>query len=253
MLFPAHFCFAPKMAAFGLTVGERLFCDYHGWAGVYPRTIVHWGKQLEYTNANGEMAVWFLRALDKAENFILIDPRATATVQRARLWLPVRPGTDAALALGMLNYIIQENLYDRDFIEKWCHGFNQLRERVKEYPLEKVSKITWVPEDKIKEAARLIAVGSPTCIQMGEALEANNNSIQTLRAIICLMAITGNIERPGGMVSWSPSPAGPMEDFALEVPPSSQKPLGAEEFKLLAMPPFAMCHWESVCERSIEW
>jgi len=61
VLFPAHFCFAPKMAAFGLTVGGRLFCDYHGWAGVYPRTIVHWGKQLEYTNADGEMAVWFLR------------------------------------------------------------------------------------------------------------------------------------------------------------------------------------------------
>lgn len=247
VLFPAHFCFAPKMAAFGITVGGRLFCDFHGWAGVYPRTIVQWGKQLEYTNADGEMGVWFLRALERAENLILIDPRATALAHRAKLWLPVRPGTDAALALGMINHIIQEGLYDREFVERWTYGFDRLAERAKEYDLRRVSEITWVQEGKIREAAELIATCGPSSIQMGEALEASNNSIQTLRAIICLMALTGNIERPGGMVSWLPSPAGPMEDFALEVPAPKESPLGADEYKLLGMPPFAMCHWETVC------
>lgn len=248
VLFPAHFCFAPRMAAFGLTVGGRLFCDYHGWGGVHPKTIVHWGKQLEYSNADGEMGVWFLRALEKAQNFILVDPRATALAHRATLWVPIRPGTDAALALGVLRVIIEEKLYDREFVEKWTYGFEALAERVRQYDLKWVSHITWVPEEKIKAMARAIACEGPTCIQIGQALEASNNSIQTLRAIICILAITGNIERPGSMVQWVPSPAGPMEDFALEVPAPEELPIGANEHKLLAMPPFAMCHWDSVCK-----
>lgn len=252
VLLPAHFCYGPRLAAFGVTVGGRLYCDYHGWGEIFPKTIVHWGKQLEYTNADGEMAVWFLRALDKAEHFILIDPRATAVAHRADLWLPVRPGTDAALALGMLNVILNEELYDRDFVENWTFGFDKLKKRVEDYPPEKVSEITWVPAEKIKEAAEIFATEKPGCIQIGQALEAGNNSIQTLRAIICLLAITGNIENPGGMVNWLPSPAGPMEDFALEVPAPRELPMGAEKYKLLAMPPFAMCHFETVCRDLLE-
>ncbi|AIG98077.1 Anaerobic dehydrogenase, typically selenocysteine-containing [Archaeoglobus fulgidus DSM 8774] len=248
VLLPAHFCYAPRLAAFGITVGGRLYCDYHGWGGEYPKTIVHWGKQLEYTNADGEMAVWFLRALEEAEHFILVDPKATPVAHRADLWLPVRPGTDAALALGMLNVIISEELYDKDFVEQWTHGFDRLRERVEEYSPDKVSRITWVPEDKIKLAAEWFATSRPGCIQIGQALEAGNNSIQTLRAIICLMAVTGNIERPGGMVNWVPPETGEMEEFALEVPPPEELPIGADRYKLLALPPFAMCHFESVCE-----
>jgi len=57
---PAHFCYGPKLAVFGMMVGGRLYCDYHGWGGEYPKTQISWGKQLEITNADGEMAVWFL-------------------------------------------------------------------------------------------------------------------------------------------------------------------------------------------------
>lgn len=239
---PAHFCYAPRLAVFGSTVGGRLYCDYHGWGGAYPKTQISWGKQLEISNADGEMAVWFLNSLEKAEKLILIDPRTTRLAERATLWLQIRPGTDAALALGMLHVIINEELYDKDFVENWTHGFAQLKERVQEYPVDKVAGITWVPRDKIIKAARLFATATPGCIQTGESLEGSINAIQTLRAITCLMAVTGNIERPGGMVNWLPPDCGPMEDFALEPPIPQAQPVGSDQFKFLSSPPFAMCH-----------
>jgi len=243
---PADFCYGPRLAVFGMTVGGRLYCDYHGWGGEYPKTQISWGKQLEITNADGEMAVWFLDSLDKAEHLILIDPRPTRLAGRADLWLRVRPGTDAALALGMLNVIINEGLYDKEFVEKWTYGFDKLRERVQEYPPEKVSEITWIPKDRIVAAARILATKKPGCIQTGESLEASNNSTQTLRAIVCLMAITGNIERPGSMINWVTPDTGPMEAFAVDVPAPEEPAIGAEQFRLLASPPFAMCHMHTL-------
>jgi len=243
---PADFCYAPRIAVFGMMVGGRLYCDYHGWGGEYPKTQISWGKQLEITNADGEMAVWFLDSLDKAEHLILIDPRATALAGRADIWLRVRPGTDAALALGMLNVILNEELYDKDFVENWTHGFDGLRGRVQEYPPERVAEITWIPRDRIVEAARTFATAKPGCIQIGESLEAGNNPIQTLRAIVCLMAVTGNIERPGSMVNWVPPDTGPLEDFALEVPAPEGTPIGADDFRLLGQPPFPICHMHTL-------
>ena len=243
---PADFCYGPRLAVFGMTVGGRLYCDYHGWGGEYPKTQISWGKQLEITNADGEMAVWFLDSLDKAEHLILIDPRPTRLAGKADLWLRVRPGTDAALALGMLNVIINEGLYDKEFVEKWTYGFDKLRERVQEYPPEKVAEITWIPKDKIIKAARMLATKKPGCIQIGESLEASNNSTQTLRAIVCLMAITGNVERPGSMINWVTPDTGPMEAFAVDVPAPEEPAIGAEQFRLLASPPFAMCHMHTL-------
>jgi anaerobic selenocysteine-containing dehydrogenase len=225
-----------------ITVGGRLYCDYHGWGGEYPKTQFAWAKQLEITNADGEMGVWFWDSLEKAKNFILVDPRATAMARKADLWLQLRPGTDAALALGMMHVIINEGIFDSEFVSNWTYGFERLRERVQEYPPQKVAGITWVPEEKIIMAARMLALDTPGCIQIGEPVEASVNSTQNVRALLCLAAITGNIERPGSMVHWVPTEAGPMEDLALEVeiPEESKKTLaGADEFKLGAL---AGCH-----------
>ncbi len=242
LVVPADFCYGPRVSVFGMMVGGRLYCDYHGWGGEYPKTQISWGKQLEISNADGEMAVWFLDSLDRAEHLILIDPRATRLASRADLWLKVRPGTDAALALGMLHVIIKEGLHDKDFVENWTHGFGALKERVQEYPPERVAQITWVPQEKITSAARILASARPGCIQVGQSIEASNNSIQTLRAIVCLMAVTGNIERPGSNVSWMPPDTGPLEEFALEVPAPQEAPIGADDFRLLGNGPFAMAH-----------
>ena len=102
------------------------------------------------------------RAKRKGTKYIVIDPKYSETVGLlADHHLKLRPGTDAALALGWLNVIIEEKLYDKDFVEKWCHGFDQLKERVHQYPPERVAEITRLPQDQIVQTARLYATSKP--------------------------------------------------------------------------------------------
>ena len=89
-----------------------------------------------------QLARRIMKARARGAKLIVIDPRLTATTSKADLWLRPRPGTDGALALGMLNIIINEELYDADFVDRWCAGFEELRQRVQEYPVEKVAEIT---------------------------------------------------------------------------------------------------------------
>ncbi len=216
---PGYICHSPRLGLYGLVTGYgRLYCDYHGWGGEFPKTQISWAKQLEISSADGEMAVWYMNSLRHVKNLIMIDPRETALSSRATLWLQVRPGADAALALGMINVIINEGIYDKDFVANWTYGFDKLKERVQEYTPERVAKITWVPAEDIIKAARLFAVDTPGCIQVGSSLERQANCGQTIRAIICLLGITGNIERPGSMISWIPPDTGQLEDFFNEIP-----------------------------------
>jgi anaerobic selenocysteine-containing dehydrogenase len=162
--------------------------------------------------------VWYLNSLRHVKNLIVIDPRETALSSRAALWLQIRPGTDAALALAMMNVIINENLYDKEFVNNWTYGFESLKKRVQEYTPARAAEITWLNEDDIVKAARMFAVDTPGCIQIGSSLERQANCGQTIRAIICLMAITGNIERPGSMISWVVPDTGLLEEFFWEIP-----------------------------------
>jgi len=108
---PGYICHSPRLGLYGLVTGYgRLYCDYHGWGGEYPKTQISWAKQLEISSADGEMAVWFLNSLKYVKNLIVIDPRETALSSRATLWLQIRPGSDAALALGMMNVFMIRSL-----------------------------------------------------------------------------------------------------------------------------------------------
>jgi len=92
---------------------------------------------------------------------IVVDPRETQTAKLADLWLQLRPGTDTALLMSMINVIIDEELYDKEFVDKWCYGFDKLAERAGGYPPEKAAEITWIPADKIREAARICGRNKP--------------------------------------------------------------------------------------------
>jgi anaerobic selenocysteine-containing dehydrogenase len=233
---PGYICHSPRLGLYGLVTGYgRLYCDYHGWGGEFPKTQISWAKQLEISSADGEMAVWFLNSLKHVKNLIVIDPRETALSSRATLWLQIRPGTDAALALAMINVIINEGLYDKEFVENWTYGFDKLKERVQEYTPEHAAEITWLKADDIIKAARLFAMDTPGCIQVGSSLERQANCGQTIRSIICLLGVTGNIERPGSMVAWMPPDTGLREDFFTEIPitPEMRKGIvGSDEYKM---------------------
>ena len=108
--------------------------------------------------------------------------------------------TDSALGIAMLNVIINEDLYDHDFVENWTFGFEDLRERVQEYPPDKVAKICWVDEADIVGAARMIANAKPCTFLWGLAMDSNTYATQAGHTFLCIAAITGNLDVPGGVV-----------------------------------------------------
>ena len=129
---------------------------------------------------------------------IVIDPRRTRTAAPADHWLAPRPGTDSALALGFLHVIIRENLYDAPFVKRWCHGFDLLSFHVSPYTPAHVEHITGIPAADIERVARCYATLGPATIFHGRGIDQiGPNSLQTHRALACLKAITGNIDRPG--------------------------------------------------------
>jgi len=187
-----HVCHVPRMVAAELTFGFLPGAEY----GHPPACIVVWGANMAETRSNVHRD--FVQAVEKGAKVIAIDPLETGIAKMADLWLRVRPGSDLALALGMINVIINEELYDKDFVNKWTVGFDKLKHHVQDYPLERVAEITWVPADLIVRAGRLYAANRPGHIAWGNALDHQLNSFQVARALSILMALTGNLGVPGG-------------------------------------------------------
>jgi anaerobic selenocysteine-containing dehydrogenase len=177
-----------------------------------PACILMWGANIAFTHLPNYVRLQ--KALKQGMKLVVIDPRETSLAARAHLWLQPRPKSDLALALGMTNIIISEGLYETSFVDEWTVGFNRLREHVKDYPVEKVEEITWVPKEKIIEAARLYATTKPASIQDGNSMDDDLNSVQTARAIAILRAITGNLGIPGGDIDWADLPLGLKPTYA---------------------------------------
>jgi len=180
-----------------------------------------------------------LEAKKHGSKLIVIDPRYTGCAEKADLWLRLRPGTDPALLLGMINVIIEEDLYDKKFVEKWCYGFDKLAERAREYPTKKVEEITSVPEEKIREAARVYADNKPAMIHSYMGLEHLSSNVQALQARHILPSITGNIDIPGGNVFYDEIIQDYMEDAEIELgekvhPDQARKQIGGDRFKLMS-------------------
>ena len=165
-----------------------------------PECIVIWGTNPVVCNSDAFLGHWIVEAMKRGSELVTIDPQLTWIASKSKYWLRLRPGTDAALALGMMNVIIGEDLVDHDFIDKWTYGFEALAERVKDYPVEKVAEICWVEPELIVEAARFYAKAHPSTIQWGLAVDMSKIGTPTAHAIACLAGITGNIDNPGGNI-----------------------------------------------------
>jgi anaerobic selenocysteine-containing dehydrogenase len=208
---PQNVCHMPREISAHLTIGFWPEVDYDH----PPACIVLWGSNLDQTNEEATISSRLRRAIGRGSRLIVVDPRPTRMAKKAAFWLRLRPGTDAALALGMMNVIVEEGLEDREFVEAWTEGFPELRVRLLEYSLPRVEEITWVPREQIREAARLYACSKPAAIQWGNALEHTVQSHQSCRAVLCLMALTGNVEVPGGNIRTGTPPCMPLRDFVL--------------------------------------
>ena len=189
-------CHAPREITGLHTCGFYPVADLHHKS----KLIFLWASNITSTNEEGEISSMLLKQLKEGAELVVIDPRKIDLVKKSKKWLQLRPGTDHALALGLLNIIIEESLYDKNFVEKWTYGFEDLKNHVKKFTPEKVSEITWVPPDIIRETAKLYALSKPAVIQWGNPIEHNIRTFHTIRALICLMAICGNLDKPGGNV-----------------------------------------------------
>lgn len=208
-----HVCHAPSRVAEVCTMGKSVMMDV-GPDYENANCIVVWGANPIVSHPPRGKEI--VDAKSKRDvKLIVVDPRRTLHASQADLWLQVRPGTDGALALGMINTIVEEKLYDEEFVENWCYGFDKLREHVKQFPPEKVAEITWVPACKIREAARIYATVSPAALHHRVAIEQNVNSTQTCRALAIMVALTGNIDVKGGNVFRMASPKGYLSDDVL--------------------------------------
>lgn len=195
----ALICLGPRVNAGRFTAGVFAGVDYYG--GTPPAGILVWGANPAVSGADGELQWHIKDAVKRGTPLIVVDPRPTELARQAKLWLRVRPGTDGALALAILNVIIEEKHYDVEFVENWTTGFGALRERCREYAPETVEKVTTVPAGHIVEAARMLGSIKPFSLEWGCAIEQSTNSFQTCRAIFMIPAITGNWDVPGGFVA----------------------------------------------------
>ncbi|NPV92475.1 MAG: molybdopterin-dependent oxidoreductase [Firmicutes bacterium] len=179
------------------TCGFYPVADLHNPTGL----ILSFGSNLLSSNEEGQIGSMVLEQIKKKVPLIVVDPRRTELAERAEVWLQVKPGAETALALGLLNVVIEEALYDKEFVEKYTHGLEELAQHIKQYSPEAVSELTWVPADLIRKAARMYAAAKPAALQWGNAIEHSVNVFDSARALVCLMAITGNLEVAGGNVN----------------------------------------------------
>ena len=229
-------CYAPRAMVWFTTFGGHLVPDRRPDT---TRMMVLWGRNPH----EGGPSSWnsFLKAKKAGMRTMVVDPRCTEASRQADRWIAPRPGSDVLLALAMMNVIVGEDLYDHEFVRDCTHGFQALRERVAEFPPERVADKTGLGPDTIREAARFYAAHQPSNMVIGVAAEhCAPNSIQAVRAINLLRALVGSVDVPGGDIIGGPCP-GFLPDVVMELnerlsAEQRDKQLGSERFRFLGYP-----------------
>jgi anaerobic selenocysteine-containing dehydrogenase len=206
-------CYQPRSASCSCVLGAYYpEIDYAGGLeGTYdnpefvvPEAIVVWGKEPLKSNGDGLWGHAVIDLMKRGAKLISVDPRINWLTTRSEVQLRVRPGTDAAMAMAWLWILINEDMVDHDFIERWCYGYDEFVARIndpeKGITPEKAAEICEVDVDLIYKAARMYGNAKPATIAWGLAFDQNQNGNQAGHAILALMAISGNVDVPGGQI-----------------------------------------------------
>lgn len=192
---PGWFCGVPFQSANAFTFGQGAVPDEEG----APELLVVWGTNPNHTSG-GIRRQTVIKIVESGAKIVVIDPRKIDLAGLADMWVKPRPGTDGALAMGLLKVVVEDELYDRQFVADWTIGFDELKAELGTFSLGEVAAATWVPEEQIRELARLIGTNHPTCLHWGNGIDQGVHPFQTHRAISILAAISGNLNVPGGIV-----------------------------------------------------
>jgi anaerobic selenocysteine-containing dehydrogenase len=213
-------CATAGAAGCDVTLGTRAMVDPEASVGC--KYIVNWGSNTAVTNIH----FWKVEheARKRGAKIVTIDPYKSPTAAKSDWWIPVRPGTDAALALGVMHVIFREGWEDRDYLASHCVGADRLRDRaLNEYSPDKVSQITGLPVADIERFAREYArsqelFGGPALIRVNYGLQRHGGGGMAVRTIVCLPALTGDWRHPGAGAFLSTSKAYPFDDNYLTRP-----------------------------------
>ena len=184
-----------------MTVGANIGADIEG----IPQSdlILLWGTNT--LTANPHLWPFITQAREKGATVIAIDPIRTRTAAQCDEWIPIRPGTDAALALGIMHVVVDRGLQDDDYIARYTLGFDQLHERIREYSPAVVSDITGIPAETIVALGERYGRSKATFIRVNYGLQRHAGGGMAVRTIACLPALVGHWRRPGGGVQLSSS------------------------------------------------
>lgn len=199
---PASLCMMPRMTAFNAVLGgTRAEADFER-----TRLLIFWaGNPMAseryscFASFNGMRRI-IPRLKEQGARIIAIDSFRSETVQKADDWVKVNQGSDAALGLAMIHVIIQEGLYDEAFVAEYTHGFEGLKDHVQSCTPQWAQGITGVPAKDIEDLARTYATTKPAAICDGNGLDMYTNGVDAVRTLAILMALTGNLDVPGGNV-----------------------------------------------------
>lgn len=200
----SNLCAVPRQLAFLQSFGGRPEPDYEN-----TKLVIYWGLNPLNSTRFGQYAAYdgFNRILPglkkRGVKIVAVDPMRSETVSLADDWIRPNIATDSALGLSMIHTIIDENLYDKEFVKKWVPGFDEIKAHVANMSPEWAEKITSIPADRIKEFARLYAMTDGATICDGNGLDMHTNGVDMVRVICLLIALTGNIDKPGGNILFS--------------------------------------------------
>ncbi|MCX6649178.1 MAG: molybdopterin-dependent oxidoreductase [Candidatus Bathyarchaeota archaeon] len=227
------YCVGPKMIGYTYTYGKTpQGIPYMPWSDFKnSKYIMLFGTNpaLSFIHRYPRIMSDILDAKEAGAKLVVVDPRFTETASKADIYVPIKPGTDAALLLAMIRTIINEELHDDGFVKKYTIGFERLREHVQRYTPEYAEEITGVPAWRIVEIARQFAAAKPACLDRREGVLHHTNSTHTLRAMAILLAITGNIDKPGTLLF---NPGNKLGNITRKERLKS-KPIWAERFPLV--------------------
>jgi anaerobic selenocysteine-containing dehydrogenase len=205
----------------GASLLERTICTSTGQRGITYTNGTPLGMDPEDFALSNMIILWGVNALStnlhlmsfvrdarrRGAKLVVIDPYLNRTAKLADWYIPIRPGTDAALAMAMMQVIIEENLYDEDYVRERTVGFDELGKEANRFPPERVSAITGIPEGDIRRLAREYATTKPSSIRMGSGVQRQSNGGMTFRTLSCLPALIGGWSLPGGGAFGSCTPA----------------------------------------------
>ena len=193
----------------------------------HSKLIIAWGVNIHGTNIH--LWPFIVEARRKGAKLYVIDPVRTRTAALADRHLAIHPGSDMALALGLMHVIVGENLHDADYVSRFTHGFEDVALRARDYPPERVAGLTGIPAEEIVELARAYAQTRPAIIRLGLGMQRSEHAGAAVRAVAALPALTGSWKEIGGGLQMSTSQGFHLNRAALEMPELQMKsPLGRE-------------------------